>query len=70
MNVNGRVHFLLQIGFWSIEMMATQDQKKQEKRRTAKPIDCQTKVAIFYPYVYFYFQDLVVTEIKFKDSLV
>jgi hypothetical protein len=26
--------------------------------------------AIFCPYVYFYFQDLVVTEIKFKDSLV
>ena len=51
-------------------MMATQDQKNKEKRRTAKPIDCQTKVAIFCPYVYFYFQDLVVTEIKFKDSLV
>jgi hypothetical protein len=42
MNVNGRAHFLLQIGFWSTEMMATPDQNKKEKRRTAKPIDCQT----------------------------
>jgi hypothetical protein len=33
MNVNGRAHFLLQIGFWSIEMMATPDQNKKKKKK-------------------------------------